>query len=87
MSRVEACDAWQIAFNQLIYYASFLEETSVKWGSEDIDFLKNEFSTVCPTFPTSFQFLLLSTFKADQASGTIYSVSAPASYSKFKRRF
>ena len=46
MSRVKLCDAWQIAFNRLIYYASFLEENSVNVDPEDIEIFKKEFAVV-----------------------------------------
>lgn len=44
MYRVELCDAWQIAFNRLLYYASFLEEGPVKLDPPDIEIFKQEFT-------------------------------------------
>jgi len=46
MSRVNLCDAWRIAFNRLLYYASFLEEKSVKLDPADIEVIKQEFIVV-----------------------------------------
>ena len=46
MSRVKLCDAWQIAFNRLLYYASFLEERPVKLDPPDIEVFKKEFTVV-----------------------------------------
>lgn len=46
MSRVKLCDAWQIAFNRLLYYASFLEERPVKLDAPDIEVFKQEFTVV-----------------------------------------
>lgn len=46
MSRVELCDAWQTAFNRLLYYASFLEERPVKLDAPDIELFKQEFTIV-----------------------------------------
>ena len=48
MSRVKLCDAWQIAFNRLIYYASFVEENSVHLDIEDVTIFKKEFTVVSP---------------------------------------
>jgi len=48
MSRVKLCDAWQIAFNRLIYYASFLEEKSVALDAADVEIFKEEFTVVSP---------------------------------------
>jgi hypothetical protein len=50
MSRGAMCDAWQIGFNRLIYYASFLEEDAVTLEPSDLEFIKHEFSAVCPFF-------------------------------------
>jgi hypothetical protein len=46
MSRVKLCDAWQIAFNRLIYYASFLEEKSFPLDANDVEIFKQEFDVV-----------------------------------------
>lgn len=46
MSRVKHCDAWQIAFNRLLYFASFLEEKSVKLNPADVEVFKQEFTVV-----------------------------------------
>ena len=64
MSRVGVCEAWQIAFNRLIYYASYLEESSVKWDAGDVQFLRAQFSAVSP-LPVLFHPILVSLFKAD----------------------
>jgi len=53
MSRVKLCDAWQIAFNRLLYYASFLEERPVKLDAPDIEVFKQEFSVVSFTIRPS----------------------------------
>lgn len=46
MSRVKLCDAWQIAFNRLLHYASFLEEIPFKLSSADIQIINQEFIVV-----------------------------------------
>ena len=46
MSRVKLCHAWQIAFNQLLYYASFSEEKSVKLDPIKVEVIKQEFIVV-----------------------------------------
>ena len=50
MSRNGLCDAWQIAFNRLIYYASFLEEDTVRLEDVDVEFFKREFGVVSACF-------------------------------------
>ena len=68
MSRVKLCDAWQIAFNRLLYYASFLEERPVKLDASDIEVFKQEFTVV--SFTTR-----LSGATTNTMSGMISSVS------------
>jgi hypothetical protein len=63
LSRVGVCEAWQIAFNRLIYYASYLEESSVKWTASDVQFFKDQFSAVSPLPVLFHPFLVM--FKAD----------------------
>jgi hypothetical protein len=46
MSRVKLCDAWQIAFNRLLHYASFLEEIPSKLSPADIQVINQEFIVV-----------------------------------------
>jgi hypothetical protein len=64
LSRVGVCEAWQIAFNRLIYYASYLEESSVKWDARNVEFFKEQFSAVSP-LPVLFHPILLLLFRAD----------------------
>jgi hypothetical protein len=46
MSRVDICNAWQIAFNRLLFYASFLEERKIQLELETTELVKQEFTSV-----------------------------------------
>jgi len=46
MSRVKLCDAWQIAFNRLVYYASFLKKRPVNLDPPGIEVFQQEFTVV-----------------------------------------
>jgi len=70
MSRVKLCDAWQIAFNRLIYYASFLEEKSVALDAADVKIFKEEFTVVSASPEHHCK------VSTETSSGMIYSVSS-----------
>jgi hypothetical protein len=46
MSRGTLCIAWQVAFNRLMYYASFQEEGCLGISDEDATWSKGEFAKV-----------------------------------------
>lgn len=43
---MEVCYAWQVAFNQLLYYGSFAEEAKDKLEPGELSWCKERFSQV-----------------------------------------